>query len=394
MTPADKGPALLLRRGKDKAVRNRHHWIYSGAVQSLADVPDGSLVGVRAADGAFLGHAYINRKCSILGRMVNFDERPPLEAIEDALDRALALRTRFFDAATNAFRLVNAEGDGLPGLIVDRYGDVLVLQVSTLGIERLKPDIVRSLVRRMAPRSVYEKSNVPARREEGLPMFEGRLFGEEVGVFEVLENGRRFLIDIPASQKTGFYLDQREMRRLAGSLARGRRVLNAFSYTGGFSVFALAGGAAAVDSVDASESALALARENCRLNGFLESPENRFFAADVFDFIRERSLDYDFVVLDPPAFAKRKEDVVRACRGYKDLHRVVFQKVPASSLVMTFSCSFFVDETLFRQVVFQASREASRNVRILQRHHHAYDHPLNIYHPESDYLKGFLLYVD
>ncbi len=149
-----------------------------------------------------------------------------------------------------------------------------------------------------------------------------------------------------------------------------------------------------MDSVDASESALAMARENCRLNGFAESPEVRFFQADVFDFIRERYIDYDLVILDPPAFAKRKEDAVRACRGYKDLHRVVFQKIPASTLVMTFSCSFFVDETLFRQVIFQASREASRNVRILQRHHHAYDHPLNIYHPESDYLKGFLLYVD
>jgi len=394
MTSADRGPALVLRRGKDKAVRNRHHWIYSGAVQSLADVPDGSLVGVRAADGSFLGHAYVNRRCSIIGRMVNFDERPPLEAIEDTLDRALALRARFFDAATSAFRLVNAEGDGLPGLVVDRYGEVLVLQVSTLGMERLKPDIVRSLVRRMAPRSVYEKSNVPSRREEGLPMFEGHLFGEEVSTLEVFENGLRFLIDIPASQKTGFYLDQREMRSLARSLAPGRRVLNAFSYTGGFSVFALAGGASAVDSVDASESALAMARENCRLNGFAESPEVRFFQADVFDFIRERYIDYDLVILDPPAFAKRKEDAVRACRGYKDLHRVVFQKIPASTLVMTFSCSFFVDETLFRQVIFQASREASRNVRILQRHHHAYDHPLNIYHPESDYLKGFLLYVD
>jgi 23S rRNA (cytosine1962-C5)-methyltransferase len=394
MNPAVHESALVLRRDKDKAVRNRHHWIYSGAVQSLPDVPDGSLVGVRAADGAFLGHAYINRKCSILGRMVNFDETPPLEAIDDSLDRAFALRKLFFDEATTAYRLVNAEGDGLPGLIVDRYGDVLVLQVSTLGMDLLKPDIVRSLLRRTSPRAVYEKSNLPSRREEGLPMFEGRLDGEDVSVVEVRESGFRFLVDIPAAQKTGFYLDQREMRRLAGRLAAGRRVLNAFSYTGGFSVFALAGGALAVDSVEASAPAIALARENCRANGFEESPSVRFFCEDVFSFVRERSLDYGMVILDPPAFAKKKGDVVQACRAYKDLHRVVFQKIPEKALVLTFSCSFFVDETLFRQVLFQAAREASRPVRILQRHHHAYDHPLNIYHPESDYLKGFLLYVD
>jgi len=224
-------------------------------------------------------------------------------------------------------------------------------------------------------------------------MAEGLLAGDPVGPVEILENGHRFRVDIVRSQKTGLYLDQRENRRLAGSLAAGRRVLNAFAYTGGFSVFALAGGAAAVDSVDISSPSIELARENCALNGFTGAAV-RFEVADVFDFIRERPLDYDLVILDPPAFAKRKGEVVAACRGYKDIHRVVFQKLPPSALVLTFSCSFFVDESLFRQVLFQAAREAGRAVRILGRHHQAYDHPVNIYHPETEYLKGFLLYVE
>jgi len=386
-------PAVILQPGKDKAIRNHHHWIFSGAVKTLPAFENGSLLPVRSADGEFLGQAYFNKECSIIGRMVSFDDSPPLEVIEKNLGQAVALREAFFEASTNAYRLVNGEGDKIPGLIVDRYRDVLVLQVSTLGLEKLKPFILEVLTRLTAPRSIYEKSNLPSRREEGLPMFEGLLQGEPVGTVEILENGLRFLVDIVHSQKTGFYLDQREMRHLVRSLAAARKVLNAFSYTGGFSVFALAGGARAVDSVDTSERAIELARENCRTNGFADETA-RFYVADVFDFIRERSLDYNLVILDPPAFAKKKSEVVQACRGYKDIHRIVFEKIPPRSLVLTFSCSYFVDETLFRQVIFQAAREAARDVRLLQRHHQAYDHPLNICHPESEYLKGFLLYVE
>ena len=386
-------PAVILHKGKDKAVRNRHHWIFSGAVRSLPEFENGGILPVRAADGEFLGRAYFNRHCSILGRMLSFDDRPPLEALRENIERAVAMRTSFFDASTTAVRLINGEGDGIPGLIADRYGDVLVVQVSTLGMDRLKPFVLDVLAKATGARSIYERSNLPSRREEGLPMFEGLLAGDPVGTVEVLENGLRFRVDIVQSQKTGLYLDQRENRRLVRSWAAGRRVLNAFSYTGGFSVFALAGGAASADSVDISERAIGLARENCALNGFMA--ENvRFHVADVFDFIRDDALDYDLVILDPPAFAKKRSEVVPACRGYKDIHRIVFQKVPQPSLVLTFSCSFFVDETLFRQVLFQAASEAARKVRILQRHHQAYDHPVNIYHPETEYLKGFLLYVD
>jgi 23S rRNA (cytosine1962-C5)-methyltransferase len=389
----DASRAAVLQPGKDKAVRNRHPWIFSGAIRSLPDFDNGSILPVVASDGAILGHAYFNTATSIAGRMLNFDRTPPLESLAARLDEALALRRRFFGPDTTAYRLVNGEGDGIPGLIVDLYGDVLVLQVSTLGMERLKPFVLDRLAARIAPRAIFEKSNVPSRREEGLPLFEGPLRGDPPEPVEILENGLRFRVDIAHGQKTGFYLDQRDMRAFARALASGRRVLNAFSYTGGFSVAAFAGGAAAVDSVDASERATSAARDNCGLNGF-DAAAGRFITADVFEFIRQQPLDYDFVILDPPAFAKKKSEVIRACRGYKDIHRLVFQKVPPRSLVLTFSCSFFVDETLFRQVLFQAAREADRGVRMLQRHRQAFDHPVNIYHPESDYLKGFLLHVD
>ena len=386
--------ALILKPGKEKPVRNRHHWIFSGAVRSIPEgAENGSILPVESSTGELLGHAYINRKCSIIGRMISFDGRPPLEALAETVERAIALRRGLFDAGTNAVRLVNGEGDGVPGLIVDRYADVLVLQVSTLGMERLKPFILGQLLERIAPRTVYERSNAAARREEGLAPAEGLLHGPAVEIVEVLEDGLRFGVDIVRSQKTGLYLDQREMRRLVRTLAANRRVLNAFSYTGGFTIHALAGGATAAVSVDSSAAAVSLAAKNASLNGFPAAPAD-FVVADVFDYIRERPLDFDLVILDPPAFAKKKGEVVAACRGYKDLNRVVLQKVPPGTLVLTFSCSFFVDEMLFRQVLFQAAREAARRVRVLERHRQAHDHPINIYHPESEYLKGFLLHVD
>jgi 23S rRNA (cytosine1962-C5)-methyltransferase len=385
---------VVLKPGKDKAVRNRHHWIFSGAVQTLPDFENGSLLPVRAADGDILGHAYFNRNSSIIGRMVSFGKTPAEDALRQNVEEAVRLRRRFFDpSVTNALRLINAEGDFLPGLVADLYGDVLVLQVATLGMEKLKPFVLDLLVSALKPRSVYEKSDLPARREEGLADFEGTIFGEAVDKVRILEEGLPFEVSLVRSQKTGFYLDQREMRKLVRDFARGRHVLNAFAYTGAFSVFALRGGAVRADSVDSSESAIALAQENFELNA-LPSDSGVFFTADVFEFLREPGLDYDFIILDPPAFAKKKSDVVPACRGYKDINRLAIQKVRPQGLVLTFSCSRFVDERLFQQVVFESALEAGRRARILQRYRQPYDHPINIYHPETEYLKGFLLYVD
>ncbi len=386
--------SVILKPGKDKAVRNRHHWIFSGAVERMPDFLNGSILPVRSSAGDLLGHAYFNRDASITGRMVSFGKIPPDDAIRENIERAIALRRRYFDpSVTNAFRVINAEGDSLPGLVADLYGDVLVLQIATLGMDELKPLVLDALVAALRPRSVYERSDLPSRREEGLADAEGPLFGEPPGRVRILEEGLSFVVDVVRSQKTGFYLDQREMRKLAGDFASGRRVLNAFSYTGAFSVHALKGGAVRADSVDSSEGALRLAQENVSLNGF--GPEaGSFFTADVFAFLRSMDFEYDFIILDPPAFAKRKVDVVQACRGYKDINRLALQKVGSPGLVLTFSCSHFVEESLFQQVIFQAAQEAGRRVRILQRHRQALDHPVNVYHPETAYLKGFLLYAD
>jgi 23S rRNA (cytosine1962-C5)-methyltransferase len=386
--------AVVLKPGRDKAVRHRHHWIFSGAVRDLPDFEDGAILPVRAAGGELLGHAYFNRRSSIVGRMVSFGEEPPEAAVRRGLDRALALRARFFDpAVTNAVRLINAEGDGLPGLVADLYDDVLVLQVATLGMDRLKPLVVEHLAAALKPRAIYEGSDMPARREEGLEDAVGWLAGEPVERVRILENGVPFWVAPAGGQKTGFFLDQRGSRRLVRDCARGRRLLNAFAYTGSFSICALLGGAVRADSIDTSAAALALAKDNFELNG-LASDSGVFFTADVFEFLRAPALDYDFIILDPPAFAKKRTDVVAGCRAYKDVNRLALQRVRAPGLVLTFSCSHFVDETLFQQVVFQAAHEAGRRVRIVQRHRQAFDHPVNIYQPETAYLKGLLLYVD
>ena len=386
--------SVILKPGRDKAIRNRHHWIFSGAVASLPDFENGGILPVRSAGGDLLGHAYFNRKASITGRMVSFGDTAPEDAIRQNVDKALELRRRFFNpASTNACRLINAEGDFLPGLVADLYNDVLVLQVGTLGMEKLKPFLLELLVEKLKPRSVYEKSDLPSRREEGLKDYEARLYGEPAEKVRILEEGLPFLVNITDSQKTGFYLDQREMRKLVREQAAGRKVLNAFAYTGAFSVYAIKGGAIRSDSVESSESAIAQARENFKLNGISEEAGS-FFNADVFEFLRKPELDYDFFILDPPAFAKKKSDVIAACRGYKDINRLAIQKVRPEGLVLTFSCSRFVDERLFQQVVFEAAQEAGRRARIIQKFRQPFDHPVNVYHPETEYLKGFLLYVD
>ena len=391
--PSGAGP-VVLKPGKDKPVRARHHWIFSGAVARLPEFEDGDILAVTSHQGEHLGYGYFNKRCSILGRMLSFDKTPGVEAVRRGIQRAAALRRDRVDEGTTAFRLVNAEGDGLPGLTVDRYAGVLVLQVGTLGMERLKPVVLDELRRLDETPAIYERSNQASRREEGLPEREGLLEGRLPDEVRVLESGLTFLADIVHGQKTGLFLDQRENRRLARSLAAGRRVLNCFAYTGGFTVYALAGGAARAVSVEVSEAALEAARRNVGLNGF-EARSEDFVKADVFEFLREKGAEaFDLIILDPPAFAKKTGDVVQACRGYKDLNRLALSRLPAGGLLLTFSCSHFVEESLFRTVLFQAAVESGRRVRILERHRQAFDHPLNIFHPESEYLKGFLLYVD
>lgn len=389
-----KPNGVILKPGRDKALRQRHHWIFSGAIQSFPSFEDGELLSIYASDGQLMGSGYFNRQSGIAGRMVSFDKTPPLESLEQKLFAAIQLRRQMVNPQhTNAYRLVNGEGDGIPGLILDVYDRVIVLQSSTKGIDLLKPWIVDQLKTHLKPETIYEKSLIPSRREEGLRDVQGFLYGKEEEEVVFKENGLLFKTNLTHSQKTGFFLDHREMRQWVRELAKDKRVLNAFSYTGGFTVYALAGGAKSVDSIDISKEAIETAKQNVALNGW--NPETQgFFCEDVFVGLRQRELPYDLVILDPPAFAKRQKDVVSACRGYKDINRLAMHKMPPQSLLLTCSCSHYVDEELFQKVLFQAALEARRQVRIVGRHRLAFDHPINLFHPESNYLKSFLLYLE
>jgi 23S rRNA (cytosine1962-C5)-methyltransferase len=384
---------IFLKKGKEKAIKNHHHWIFSGAVDKAPVYLDGEVLAVYSCSEEFLGRGYFNSKAKIIGRMLSFDDTPVEQVIEEKLLKAIELRNAFFNTKiTNAFRLVNGEGDFLPGLVVDRYNDCLVIQISTLGMEKFKSLIIETLLKTCKPDTILEKSNIPSRKEEGLQDVQAYLYGNKENV-EILENGRKLQVSLVDGQKTGFFLDHREMRECIKKLSKGKKVLNTFSYTGGFTLAALDGGAKKTCSVDISESAIKLLCQNVELNGFASEAQD-VFVDDVFQFLRTKELDYELIILDPPAFAKRKKDIIAACRGYKDINRLAMKKMPKGSILLTCSCSYHVDEDLFQKVVFQAAIEAGRSVRIMSKHLLALDHPINICHREGDYLKSLLLYVD
>lgn len=384
---------VRLKPLKETSLKNRHRWVFSGAVDSASGAEDGEEVRVADSKGVFLARGTYHSKTSISVRVHAFTETGFEETIRERVEASKKLRASLFDpSVTNAYRLIHSEADGLPGIVVDRYADVFVVQISTLGAELRKTALVDSLVSSFAPRAILEKSNIPSRKEEGLKPFEGALYGEAPEEVEVLENGMKFFVRFDG-QKTGFFLDQREERDLVRHMAKGRKVLNAFAYSGGFSIAALAGGASVVDTLDISESAVELARRNVAANGY-STDKNGFFAEDAFDFLRNRPLDYGFVVLDPPAFAKKKHDIENAVRGYREINATTMRKMPRDSFLLTCSCSYFVDEELFKKTIFQAARDAKRDVKILSKHRLAADHPVSIFHPEGDYLKSFLLYLE
>lgn len=387
---------VRLKKGKDKAIKNRHHWIFSGAIDSMPKFEEGTILPVVAHEGELLGAAYFNSKSSITGRMISYGNQDPFHAIRDNIKKAVELRQFLFKAEdTTAYRVINGEGDFLPGLVVDRYDDVYVMQLSTLGMEKLRPFLIEVLKESLKPTAavLYEKSSASGRKEEGLSEYVKVHYGQEKKKIEVKENGLRFVVSVEEGQKTGFFLDHREMRQKVRTLAKGRHLLNCFSYTGGFSVYAAAGGAASVHTVDISDSAIHYAKENMALNGF-SGNHYSFSTEDVFQYLRKFETKYDFVILDPPAFAKHKKDQVQACRGYKDINRLAMQKMAPHSILLTSSCSYYVDPALFQQVVFQASREAGREAKIIGRHLLGADHPINLCHPEGDYLKSLLLYLE
>lgn len=386
--------SVVLKPGREVHVRNRHPWVFLGAVESFPPFENGATLPVIDASGNFLGHGYFNAGQSIVGRMINFDSTDPLQSLVGHIRNAITLRKQIIANSTNAYRLINGEGDFLPGLIVDVYGPVLVLQINTLGMEKLKPTVLAALQEAFPSSVVCEKSSTSTRKKEGLADADGWLVGALDMPTTILENNIQFSVDIVSGQKTGFFLDQRDMRSLVQTHAKDKSVLNCFAYTGGFSLYALAGGARKADSVDTDKRASRLTQQNLELNGY--GPDRgEVFTEDVFNFLeRTRSTDYDFIILDPPAFAKRASDIPNASRGYRELNRLALQKLPAGGLLLTSSCSAHINRELFQTIIFQAAKDAKRNVKILSYHLLAADHPINIYYPEGDYLKSLLLWVE
>jgi 23S rRNA (cytosine1962-C5)-methyltransferase len=387
-----KPAKVILKSGREKSVLNRHPWVFSGAVAQIPECPAGEIVQVVSHKGETLGSGYLNPRSSIVVRMLSFGNESALDALQRHLEEAVRMREALVPERTDAFRLINSEGDFIPGLIVDRYADLLVLQIGTLGMEKLKGEVCSFLEKRIGPHCIFEKSMAASRLEEGLEKFEGPLLGGEPEPRVIQEHGVTFRISMRDSQKTGFFLDQREMRALVGSISSAKRVLNCFSYTGGFSVYAAKAGAREVESVDISGPALERARENFELNG-LDVSAHRFIEADVFERLRSGGDTFDVVVLDPPAFAKKKAHEVQACRGYGEINREAMKLVTSGGILVTSSCSHFVDERLFGQVVFQAARDSGREVTVLGLHRHGFDHPRSIFHPEGGYLKSLILQV-
>lgn len=385
---------VQLKPGRDGPVRAGHPWVFSGAIGKIAgEGPPGALAQIVAADGDAIGIGYVNTRCSIAVRMLTREsEEIGRDFIRRRLERALTLRRALIPADTTGFRLVNGEGDFLPGFIVDVYGDFLVCQCLTAGAEALKPFVLEALVTLLSPRGIYEKSEGGVRQEEGLTNVAGVLWGEEPpSLVEMYECGCRFLVDVRGGQKTGFFLDQRDNHILAGTLSRDKRVLNGFSYTGGFGLFAARGGARRVVSVDSSEVALRLAQQNWQGNHLPNIQE--VIRADMFSYLRETDEYFDLIILDPPPFIRRRQDLQAGIRGYKEINLQAFRLLAPGGQLLTFSCSQHLSAAQFLQTVLFAAADARREVQVLKHLAQAADHPVNLAHLEGAYLKGLWLRV-
>ena len=389
---------LYLRRGKSESLKRFHPWVFSGAVaNSDGKLMEGEIVRVVSHEGELMGYGHY-QVGSIVVRMLTFtDEAIDRNFWQQRLKEAFALRKALHltgRADNDIYRLVHGEGDRLPGLVIDVYGRTAVMQAHSVGMHMDRQVIAEALVAASEGLvdSVYYKSETTLPFKAGLNQENGFLIGNDEGNIAT-ENGLKFHIDWLRGQKTGFFVDQRENRSLLEQYARGRKVLNMFCYTGGFSVYAMRGGAELVHSVDSSSKAIDLTRANAELN-FPGDARHEAFAEDAFKFLEQAGSNYDLIVLDPPAFAKHKDALRNALRGYTRLNAIAFQKIKPGGILFTFSCSQAVNKDQFRLAVFTAAAMSGRHVRILHQLHQPADHPINIYHPEGEYLKGLVLEVE
>jgi 23S rRNA (cytosine1962-C5)-methyltransferase len=390
---------ITLQPKREHSALRRHPWIFSGAVATVEGNPlAGDTVAVKAADGTLLGMGAYSPESQIRIRLWSFAAAEINAAfIANRIAHAVGGRALFLaDGMTNAFRLVNAEADGIPGLIAARYGDWIVCQFTTAGAERWKSEIVTALQTYSPCRGVYERSDLDVRAREGLQPLTGLLAGElPPDRIEIVENGCRYWVDVKAGHKTGFYLDQRDNRAMVKRYANGLEVLNAFSYTGGFGVAAVTAAAASVTHVDLSEPALALARENTALNT-CHVEESTFICGNVFEVLRsfrDAAKSFDMIILDPPKFAESKGSLMKAARGYKDINLLAMKLLRPNGFLATFSCSGLMTTDLFDKVVSDAAVDAKRDFQVLKRLQQAEDHPEGLCFPEGLYLKGLFCRV-
>jgi len=385
---------ITLKQGRDHSIKRFHPWIFSGAIQSASeDLIDGDWVEVQDTKKATLGFGHY-QKGTITVRVIFFGTTAPsISAYHDKIKHALDQRvdTQVISEFTNSYRLIHGEGDGLPGLIVDMYHDVAIIQAHSAGMERDKNIIAEAIKDTLTNKqfnlsAVYYKSLSEKSESE-------YLLGMAAVPHSIMEHDNKFFVDWEEGQKTGFFLDQRENRKLLGELAKGKTVLNTFCYTGGFSVYALQNEAKLVHSVDASEKAIVLTRKNLSLNGF-DPSVHECFTEDTFDFLKDKKDAYDLIILDPPAFAKHKEARHQAMKGYQRLNAEAMKMIKSGGIIFTFSCSQVVDRQLFYDTVVSAGIQAGRNIKILHRLSQPADHPVSLYHPEGEYLKGLVLYVE
>lgn len=381
---------LTLKPGKERSVKRFHPWIFSGAISKIpAGLQDGEVVKVLSADKEVLGYGFFGSG-SISVKLCSFtDESVDAALIERRISQALELRRSLGLAGnqkTNLFRLVNAEGDGLPGLIADIYANAAVVHCHHAGYEPFKQEILSALKSRLPLLEIIFWKNLSNKSDKGT-----YLLGQKPEQCVALENGHRFFIDWETGQKTGFFIDQRANRDLIGQLSGGRKVLNAFSYSGGFSIYAQKNGAELVDSVDSSEKALSLCNQNIELNDCAAGHQS--IKADCLTYMREVEGKYDFIILDPPAFAKHKGAVKGALTGYRDINRLAIKALPENGILATFSCSQLVSRDMFQEAVFTAAAQVGKQVQIIYRLSQSEDHPVSIYHPEGEYLKGLIVRV-
>ena len=389
-------PKIVLKKGKEESLLRFHPWIFSGAILHVDEgVQEGDVVSVYTAGGDFIANGHFQQG-TISVRVLTFDDISIDAAFwKYRLQSALSMRQAIGIAdspVNNTFRLVHGEGDCLPGLIIDCYGPTAVMQAHSVGMHRCRHEVAQALVEVMGDRirSIYYKSETTLPFKADLE--NGFIYGGDEGDV-AMENGLKFHVDWLKGQKTGFFVDQRENRLLLERYAKGRNVLNMFCYTGGFSFYAMRGGASLVHSVDSSAKAIELTNRNVVLN-FPDDERHQAFCDDAFRFLDRMEQIYDLIILDPPAFAKHRGALHNALKGYTRLNAKAFEKIKAGGILFTFSCSQVVTKDHFRNAVFTAAAQAKRQVRILHQLHQPADHPVNIYHPEGEYLKGLVLYVE